>query len=97
MKLNLSRREFLKFAGMGLGAIALRPINLESVYTPKPMPQFPNSEMLGRFLAQRGSRIAQVTIPPRLPPRGRYTMTSLSNGGEVVGNVVGLTNQRFIA
>jgi hypothetical protein len=98
MKRNLSRRDFLKFAGMGLGAIALRPINLGSVYTPKPMPQFPNSEMLGRFLAQRGSRIAQVTIPPQASAaRTLYDDKLVEWGREVVGNVVGLTNQRFIA
>ncbi len=63
MKRNLSRHDFLKFAGMGLGAIALRPFNLESACTPKPLPQFPTSEIIGRILGT-----TQVTNRPSNDP-----------------------------
>lgn len=98
MKRNLSRRDFLKFAGMGLGAIALSPINLESVYTPKPLPQFPNNEMLGRLLGT-----TRVTNRPSNDPFQASALGTLYDdklvewGHEVVGNAVGLTNQRFFA
>ncbi len=45
MKHNFSRRDFLKVAGVGLGALAFRPFKLdtyyEKLYTPKRLPQFP--------------------------------------------------------
>ena len=53
MDQNLSRRDFLKLAGVGLGAFAFSPYRmriLEDFSTPKRLPQFPGSEIIGRVL-----------------------------------------------
>ena len=51
LRRNLSRRDFLKFAGIGLGALAFRPLKisgLEYLAMPKRLAQFPASEIIGR-------------------------------------------------
>ncbi len=102
LRRNLSRRDFLKFAGIGLGALAFRPLKisgLEYLAMPKRLAQFPASEIIGR-----------VTDP------GMYLRSKPTNAGgtdnviqnlaadtllewnqEVVGNVVGgLSNQKYV-
>ena len=46
MNQNLSRRDFLKIAGAGLGALALNPF--KHLEAPPPLPQFPQGDRLGR-------------------------------------------------
>ena len=67
MKHNFSRRDFLKVAGVGLGALAFRPFKLETyyekLYTPKRLPQFPNSEIIGRLVDQTDVRSRPTNDP----------------------------------
>jgi hypothetical protein len=97
MKRPLSRRDFLKLAGAGLGALAFRPFNLESYYTPKPLPQFPNSEIIGRILGT-----TDIMSRPSIDPLQASTVGVLYDDNlvawerQVVGNAVGRTNQRFL-
>ncbi|PKO07188.1 MAG: hypothetical protein CVU41_02595 [Chloroflexi bacterium HGW-Chloroflexi-3] len=102
LKRNLSRRDFLKVAGIGLGTLAFRPLRLsplEYLAIPKRLPQFPDSKIIGR-----------VTDP------GIYLRSKPTNAGgtdnviqnlaadtllewdqEVVGNVIGgLSNQKYV-
>ncbi len=97
MKRSISRRDFLKLAGVGLGTLAFRPFDLEPYYTLKPLPQFPNSEIIGRILGT-----TQVTNRPSNDPLQASALGTLYDdnlvewGREVVGNAIGLTNQRFL-
>ena len=102
LKRNLSRRDFLKIAGIGLGTLAFRPLRLsplEYLAMPKRLAQFPASEIIGR-----------VTDP------GIYLRSKPTNAGgtdnviqnlaadtllewnqEVVGYVIGgLSNQKYV-
>ncbi|HJQ14058.1 MAG TPA: L,D-transpeptidase [Anaerolineales bacterium] len=101
MNQNLSRRDFLKIAGVGLGALAFRPpkgFDFEYLSAPKRLPQFPESDIIGRVL-ENGIRL-------RSQPNGDDTIgtvlaempadTLVEWGRQVVGNVTGLTNQRFV-
>ena len=68
MKQSFSRRDFLKVAGVGLGAMAFRPFNfslnnLEQYYTPKRLPQFPDAEIIGRLVDATDLEAAQRMIP----------------------------------
>jgi lipoprotein-anchoring transpeptidase ErfK/SrfK len=51
-KHNLSRREFLKFASIGMGALAISPIskhlNFSAAFQSQTLPDFPKSDLLGR-------------------------------------------------
>lgn len=106
MNQKISRRDFLKLSGAGLGALALMPsmgINLDKLFDelsrPKRLPQFPASAIIGR------------TVDPDIDLRNRPTNdpnlnTSIAKlpadtlvewNREVVGNVVGgLNNQRYV-
>jgi lipoprotein-anchoring transpeptidase ErfK/SrfK len=55
-KPNLSRRDFLKLAGLGLGALAFNPMRLG-----QPLADFPSSERLGRNCT--GGRVDIKTQP----------------------------------
>ncbi|HEY9527376.1 MAG TPA: L,D-transpeptidase [Anaerolineales bacterium] len=102
MNQNLSRRDFLKIAGVGLGALAFRPrtsFDLEYFSTPRRLPQFPGSDIIGRVL--------EPGIDLRSQPTNDETVTTsiakleadhlVEWGRQVVGNVVGgLTNQRYV-
>ncbi len=97
MKRSFSRRDFLKLAGVGLGAMAFRPFNLESYYMPKPLPQFPNSEIIGRVLGMTDIMNRPSNDPLQAGAVGAlYDDNLVEWGREVVGNAVGLTNQRFL-
>ena len=50
MKQNISRRDFLKIAGVGLGALAFNPFK-PSEY-PLSLPQFPVGDRLGRVFSR---------------------------------------------
>lgn len=102
MKKKLSRRDFLKLAGVGLGAMAFSPYKfpeLEALYTPKRLPQFPASEIIGRVVIPDIDLRSRPTNDPGLNTSiaklGADTLVEW--GREVVGNVVfGLTNQRYV-
>ncbi len=98
----LSRRDVLKLAGLGLGALALRPFrhfDFETFQTPKRLPQFPTSEIIGRIVTR------DVSLRSR--PTNDFSMNTeiatlpadhlVEWNREVIGNVVGgLTNQRYL-
>jgi hypothetical protein len=102
MKQNLSRRDFLKIAGAGLGAMAFRPYKsaiLQNFSEPKRLPQFPASEIIGR--------VVDVGIDLRNSPTNDQNVnnsiakldadTLVEWGREVVGKVMyGLSNQRYV-
>ena len=50
MNQNLSRRDFIKIASVGLGALAFRPSRL--LAGPSPLPQFPAEDRLGRVFGK---------------------------------------------
>jgi hypothetical protein len=101
---NLSRRDFLKVAGLGLGALSFRPLKLtdayyEKFYTPKRLPQFPASEIIGRLTDDTDVR----KIPSPLDSAGVDTSLGILRADtllpwehEVIGSVPGLVNQKFL-
>ncbi len=50
MNQNISRRDFLKIAGVGLGALSFNPF--KSLEAPPPLPQFPAGDRLGRVFSK---------------------------------------------
>lgn len=101
MKQALSRRDFLKLAGLGLSALAFDRFlpRLEAFSTPKRLPQFPNSDIIGR--------VTDVGVDLRSSPTNDPSVnnslgtlpadTLLEWGREVIGRVVGgLNNQRYV-
>lgn len=106
MKRPLSRRDFLKLTGLGLGALAFNPFKtknldyvLETLATPKRLPQFPASEIIGRVTDPDVDVRSRPTNDPGLNTSiGRLGAdTLLEWEREVIGNVVGgLTNQRYV-
>ncbi|WKZ37905.1 MAG: L,D-transpeptidase [Anaerolineales bacterium] len=102
MKTEVSRRDFLKLAGFGLGALAFRPFKslaLESLYTPKRLPPFPASEIIGRVVDNGVDLRSRPTNNPNVDTSiGKLGADTLVEWGrEVIGNVVGgLSNQRYV-
>lgn len=102
MNQNLSRRDFLKLASVGLGALAFNPYRmriLEDFTTPKRLPQFPGSEIIGRVLEPgidlRNQPTNDETLNTSIAKLGADTLVEW--GRQVVGKVVGgLTNQRYV-
>jgi len=110
MNQNLSRRDFLKIAGVGLGALALpwrrsgtfnlyRTHSFEYFSAPKRLPQFPDSEIIGRVLEPgidlRNQPTNDETLNTSIAKLDADTLVEW--GRQVVGNVVGgLTNQRYV-
>ena len=102
MNRNLSRRDFLKIAGVGLGALAFRPplaFDLEYLSIPKRLPQFPGSEIIGRVLEPgidlRNSPTNDETTPTSIAKLDADTLVEW--GRQVVGRVIGgLSNQRYV-
>ncbi len=102
MNQNISRRDFLKIAGAGLGSMAFRnypSIHLGTFSEPKRLPEFPKSEIIGR--------VVDMGIDLRSRPTNDQNQnTSIAKldadtlvewGREVVGNVLyGLSNQRYV-
>ena len=102
MKPDFSRRDFLKLAGLGLGSMALSPfsdLGLKYLSSPKRLPPFPNSEIIGR--------VVDVGVDLRSRPTNDLSLntsigkldadTLLEWQREVVGKVVGgLNNQRYV-
>ncbi len=97
MKRTVSRRDFMKVAGVGLGALAFKSFNFESLYMPKRLPQFPNSEIIGRMLGMTDVRNRPSSDPLVATTVGTlYDDNLIEWGSEVIGNAVGLTNQKFL-
>ena len=99
---NFSRRDFLKLSGLSIGAMAFRPVlfkRLDVLQTPKPLAQFPASEVIGR-VTDPGMYLRSV-------PSNEAGMDSviksleadtlLEWNQEVVGRVIGgLSNQKYV-
>jgi hypothetical protein len=102
MNYNLSRRDFLKLAGLGVGATAFRPpkgFDLESFFRPRRLPQFPNSEIIGRTVDPGVDLRSQPTNDPSINTSlaKLEADTLVEWGRQVVGNVIGgLKNQRYV-
>jgi hypothetical protein len=100
MKRSFSRRDFLKLAGVGLGALAFRPFNyksLDALYAPKRLPQFPNSEIIGRLVDQTDIRSRPTNDPLLNTSIGTLPAdTPIPWEREVIGTAVGLTNQKYL-
>jgi hypothetical protein len=102
MKKPISRRDFLKIAGLGLGAMAFKPYKLlefETLTSPKRLPQFPASEIIGRVVDVGVDLRSRPTNDPSLNTSlGALPADTLVEWGrEVLGNVIGgLTNQKYV-
>jgi hypothetical protein len=97
MNRNFSRRDFLKVAGVGLGAMAFKPFEFEHLYIPKRLPPFPNSEIIGRVLELTNIRTRPSDNDLVGVPVGKlYSDNVIEWGREVVGESAGRTNQKFL-
>jgi len=101
MKNDFSRRDFLKVAGVGLGALAFNPFKIEAyydtLYAPKRLPQFPVSEIIGRVVDDTDVRSRpdnSQLLNNSVGVIGADTL--ISWGREVIGKVVELTNQKYL-
>ena len=102
MNQNLSRRDFLKLAGVGLGAFAFHPYRMrirEDFSTPKRLPQFPGSQIIGRVLEPgidlRNQPTNDESLNTSIAKLDADTLVEW--GRQVVGKVVGgLSNQRYV-
>ena len=102
MKRNISRRDFLKLSGLGLGAMAFKPYsisNYDYLVSPKRLPQFPASEIIGRVTDRDVDIRSRPTNDPNLNTSvGKLSADTLVEWNrEVIGNVIGgLTNQKYV-
>ena len=102
MKRSFSRRDFLKVAGLGLGALAFNPFNFktfdhESFYAPKRLPQFPGGEIIGRLVDDTDIRSRPTNDPALNTSLGTLPADTLIPWErEVIGNVIALTNQKYL-
>ncbi len=101
MKHNISRRDFLKIAGVSLGTLAFNPYrSLRFDFTqPKRLPQFPASDIIGRVVDMGiDLRSSPTNDPSQNNSLAKLDADTLVEWGrEVVGNVVGgLVNQRYV-
>ncbi|MCG2785708.1 MAG: L,D-transpeptidase [Anaerolineae bacterium] len=100
MKRTLSRRDFLKLAGLGLGALAFSPyklLDLEYFSSPKRLAQFPGSAIIGRVVDTGIDLRSRPTNASDTSIAKLEADTLLEWECEVVGNVIGgLSNQRYI-
>ena len=105
MNRKLSRRDFLKIAGIAgasLGALAFKPyrtVELEYLSRPKRLPQFPDSEIIGRVVDPgidlRNSPTNDPSINTSIAKLDADTLVEWNR--QVLGNVIGgLTNQRYV-
>jgi hypothetical protein len=102
MNQKLSRRDFLKLTGVGLGAFVFRPpktFKFESLSAPRRLPDFPKSEIIGRVLENgidlRSQPTNDETATTSIAELAADTLVEW--GRQVVGNVIGgLSNQRYV-
>ena len=97
---RFSRRDFLKLTGAGLGAVAFQPSSIfdfETLATPRRLPQFPNSPIIGRVVDHDVALRNQPTNDPDIAIAKLPADTLVEWGRQVVGKVIGgLTNQRYV-
>ncbi len=100
MSSKLSRRDFLKLAGLGLGALAFKDVKLfrlEQFSAPKQLPEFPASKVIGRVVdnginLRSGPSNVSGEILRKLPAD-----TLVEWQREVVGTVTGgFFNQKYV-
>lgn len=106
MRQYLSRRDFIKLAGLGLGALAFTRISARDLdyrwdvfSQPKRLPQFPGSAIIGRVTEPDiDIRSRPTNDPNQNTSIGKLGADSLVEWNrEVVGNVIGgLSNQRYV-
>jgi len=102
MNRKLSRRDFLKIVGAGLGALAFNPyklLDLEYLSSPKRLPQFPTSEIIGRVVDTNIDLRSSPTNDPALNNsiNKLEADTLVEWGRQVLGSVVGgLSIQRYV-
>jgi hypothetical protein len=102
MNRRLSRRDFLKLTGAGLGALAFNPLrvfDLEYLARPKRLPDFPKSDIIGRVLEQDIDLRNRPTNDPNLNSSiAKLGADTLVEWGRVViGSVIGgLNNQKYV-
>lgn len=100
MKRRLSRRDFLKLAGLGLGALAFSPYkfaDLETLASPKRLAQFPDSPIIGRVVEPGIKLRSKPTNAVETSSSELAADTLVVWEREVVGSVIGgLSNQRYI-
>lgn len=105
MQKDLSRREFLKLSSVGfagLSALALnryKTFDFETLATPKRLPQFPASPIIGRVVDPgidlRNSPTNDPNLNTSIAKLDADTLLEWKR--EVVGNVIGgLNNQRYV-
>ena len=102
MNRNLSRRDFLKISAAGLGALAFNPyraLDLEYLASPNRLPDFPNSEIIGRVVDPgidlRNSPTNDPSVNTSIAKLDADTLVEWNR--QVLGNVIGgLTNQRYV-
>ena len=108
-KHNLSRREFLKLAGLGMGALAFRPLtnrlNISSEFKSQVLPDFPKADLLGRNCTSDTSLQWGGTVPIMTHPDDRSSKVRDAHRDEVftwqrevsADNVdIYLPNQRWV-
>jgi len=102
MNHNLSRRDFVKIAGASLGVLAFNPhktFNLDIFSTPKRLPQFPASDIIGRVV---DTGIDLRSSPTNDPSQNNSVAkldadTLVEWNRQVIGSVIGgLANQRYV-
>lgn len=97
MKRPVSRRDFLKVAGVGVSALAFRPFDFEALYQPKRLPQFPASEIIGRMTGMTDVRSRPSNDDlVGVPVAKLYDDNLIEWNREVIGQAIGLTNQKYL-
>ena len=105
MNRNISRRDFLKLSGVGLvglSTLAFKPYQLPNYgyfSSPKRLPQFPSSPIIGRVVDGDIDLRSQPTNDPTLNTSlAKLPADTLVEWNrQVVGNVLfGLNNQRYV-
>lgn len=102
MNQNISRRDFLKIAGASLGALAFNPyrrVNFEYLSSPKRLPQFPGSAIIGRVLEHdtnlRSRPSNDETLNTGIGKLPADTLVEWNR--QVVGQAIyGFVNQRYV-
>jgi len=102
MRKRISRRDFLKVAGLSAGFLALKPYStayIDSLSIPKQLPEFPKSEIIGRVVDTNIDLRSRPTNDPALTTSIRKLEpdTLVVWQREVVGKVIGgPSNQRYV-
>ena len=105
MRRDITRRDFLKLSGVGLasfGALAFnrfKTFNYEVLASPKRLPQFPASPIIGRVVDPgidlRNTPTNDPNLNTSIAKLDADTLVEWNR--EVLGNVIGgLNNQRYV-